>query len=105
MVKRDDVWLVALDPTLGSELRKTRPAVIVSPDVTNKHLNTVVVVPLTSSIHTFAFRPEFDFDDRRAQAAVDQVRVIDKQRLVSKLGLLNPSASRLVLDGLRQYFS
>lgn len=56
MVKRDDVWLVALDPTLGSELRKTRPAVIVSPDVTNKHLNTVVVVPLTSSIHTFAFR-------------------------------------------------
>src|SRR5690242_6668517 len=105
MVNRFDVWLTPLDPSLGSELRKTRPCVVVSPDATNKHLNTVVVVPLTTAQHSYAFRLDFDFLDHHAQAAIDQVRVIDRSRLISKVGELDQPVGQQLLSALRRFFT
>ena len=105
LVKRFDIWLTPLDPTIGSELRKTRPCIVVSPDETNRHLNTVVVVPLTSAEHSYVFRPNFSFLDRQAQAATDQVRVIDKSRLLSKIGELDQTTRQEILKLLRAYFT
>lgn len=105
LVKRFDVWVTPLDPTIGSELRKTRPCIVVSPDATNRHLNTVVIVPLTSAEHSYAFRPNFSFLERQAQAAIDQVRVIDKSRLVNKIGQLDEATGHEVLKLLRAYFT
>jgi mRNA interferase MazF len=105
VVKRFDIWLIPLDPSLGSELQKTRPCIIVSPDEANRHLNTVVVVPMTSSPHRFASRVDIEFEGRLGQAATDQVRVIDKQRLLDRLGQTDRSTGANVLSGLREFFS
>jgi mRNA interferase MazF len=105
MVKRFEVWLTPLDPSVGSELQKTRPCVVVSPDETNRHLNTIVVVPLTTAEHSYAFRIDLEFREREAQAAIDQVRVVDRQRLLTRLGELDSDASQRLLMGLRTYFS
>lgn len=105
LVNRFDVWLTPLDPALGSEMRKTRPCIVVSPNETNRHLNTIVVVPLTSAEHEYAFRLNFRFLGRDGQAAVDQVRVIDKSRLISKLGTLDKRVGQDILQLLRNYFT
>lgn len=105
VAKRFDIWLIPLDPSVGSELQKTRPCIVVSPDEANRHLNTVVIVPLTSASHRFASRVDIEFDGRRGQAATDQVRVIDKQRLLNRLGELDRTTGTNVLSGLREFFS
>lgn len=105
MVKRFEVWLAPFDPSEGSELRKTRPCIVVSPDVTNRHLNTVVVVPMTTAVHSYAFRLNFEFGGRQAQAAVDQVRVMDKRRLLTLLGELDTQVSDRLLHLIRLYFT
>jgi len=105
LVRQFEVWLTPLDPSVGSELRKTRPCIVVSPDVTNRHLNTIVVVPLTTAEHDYAFRVKVAFQGREGQAAIDQVRVIDRQRLLTRLGELDPSTGQLLLKGLRDFFS
>jgi mRNA interferase MazF len=105
VVKRFDIWQVPLDPSVGSELQKTRPCIVVSPEEANRHLNTVVVVPLTSAKHRFTSRVDIEFDGRQGQAATDQVRVIDKQRLLSHVGQLDQSRGSQILSGLREFFS
>lgn len=105
VVKRYDVWLTSLDPSVGSELRKARPCVVVSPDETNRHLNTIVVVPLTTVEHSYAFRFNFTLLDRNAQAAVDQVRVLDKSRLLKHVGVLDLETGQKLLNSLRVYFT
>lgn len=105
VVKRFDVWLMPLDPSVGSELRKTRPCVVVSPDETNRHLNAIVVVPLTTGEHSYAFRLDLTFLDRKAQAAVDQVRVLDKNRLLKHIGSLDHETGQQLLNSVRVYFT
>src|SRR5476649_2572170 len=105
MVKRFDVWLIPLDPAVGSELRKTRPCVVVSPDETNRHLNNIVVVPLTTAEHSYAFRLNLEFLDRKAQAAVDQMRVLDKDRLIKLIGNLDENMGQKLLASIRVYFT
>ena len=105
VVKRFEVWLAPLDPTVGSELRKTRPCVVVSPNETNRHLNTVVVVPLTTAEHSYAFRLDLVFLDREAQAAVDQMRVLDKNRLLTRAGSLEEDTGQQLLTSIRVYFT
>jgi len=105
VVKRFEVLLAPLDPSLGSELRKTRPCVIVSPNETNRHLNTIVVVPLTTAEHSYAFRLDLEFLDRKAQAAVDQVRVLDKNRLLTRVGELDEETGQQLLSKIRVYFT
>ena len=98
------VWRVNLDPTLGSEIRKTRPAIIVSPDELNAHLNTVIVVPLTSG-RAYPFRIPTKVRGKAGVAAVDQVRTIYKRRLVRKIGTLKPGEMKPILDALAEMFS
>src|SRR5262245_61517098 len=105
LVKRFDVWLTPLDPTVGSELRKTRPCIVVSPDETNRHLHTVVVVPLTTAEHAYAFRLDLPFAGRQAQAAIDQVRVIDRGRLLTCLGSVDDEVGEQLLVSLRTFFT
>ncbi len=103
-MRRHEVWLVNLDPTVGSEIRKTRPAVIVSPDELNEHLNTVIVVPLTTG-RPYAFRVPTRVQSKDGVAALDQIRTVDKQRLVRRIAVLDdPSAERL-LAGLAELFA
>ena len=82
----DDVWLVSLDPTQGSEIRKTRPCVIVSPDEANQHLRTVIVAPMTTTERPYPTRLTVTFQGKRGQVALDQLRAVDRRRLVRKLG-------------------
>jgi mRNA interferase MazF len=84
--RQAEVWLVALDPTKGSEIRKTRPCLVVSPDEMNQHIATVIVVPLTTSVRAYPTRIGIHFQGKTGQAALDQIRTDDQTRLVKKLG-------------------
>jgi mRNA interferase MazF len=89
MVKRFEIWEVVLDPTMGSEINKKRPCVVVSPEEINHFLNTVIIVPLTSAIKPYPSRLNFEFMGKRGQLVIDKIRSIDKHRLGKKLGVLD----------------
>lgn len=103
-MKRLEVWLVNLDPTIGSEIRTTRPAVIVSPDELNAHLNTVIVVPLATG-RSYPFRIETRLGGKSGVAAVDQLRTVDKQRLVKKVSKLQGGTAKKLMDALGEMFA
>lgn len=100
-----EVFLVSLDPTVGSEMRKTRPCIVVSPNEANAQLGTVVVVPITSSIRNYPSRVDLRFRDRNGQAAIDQIRSVDHARLIRKLGRVDPGVAVRLGETLREYFS
>ena len=103
--RRFDVFLVHLDPTVGSEIRKTRPCVVVSPDELNHHLLTVIVAPMTTGGHAYPWRVPVLFAGKSGRVVLDQLRTVDRERLVRRLGALDPSAARDVLDVLAQLFA
>ena len=103
-MRRSEVWLVCLDPAVGSEIRKTRPAVIVSPDVLNEHLCTVVVVPLATG-RSYPFRIPTRVQGTDGVAAVDQIRTLDKRRLVKQIGTLDADTTAALLDALAEMFA
>jgi mRNA interferase MazF len=105
VIERFAIYLVELDPTKGSEIAKTRPCVIVSPDVVNQRLRTVIVAPLTSTIKPYPTRINSEFDGKVGQVALDQVRVVDKSRLRKHLGDLADDTSVKVSEGLVALFS
>ena len=86
VVKQFEVYLVALDPTKGSEIQKTRPCVVISPNEMNTFLNTVFIIPLTSTKKAYPTRVSCTFENKDGQAAIEQMRAVDKVRLVKKLG-------------------
>jgi mRNA interferase MazF len=86
MVKRGEVYWVNLDPTVGTEIKKTRPALVVSPDDLNAVLPRVIVAPLSSKGQSLGCRPEVEFDGRNARILLDQIRAVDKRRLLGKMG-------------------
>lgn len=92
--RRDEVWLVSLDPAHGAEIRKTRPCIVVSPDEMNRHLQTVIVVPMTTVIRPYPTRVGLRFQGKSGQAAIDQLRAVDKERLIRKLGMISPAAAQ-----------
>lgn len=96
--KRFDVYLTNLDPTVGSEIRKIRPCVIISPDQMNRPLNTVIVAPLTTSLHAYPFRVPSTFQGMQGMVALDHVRSVDKRRLIEFLGRMNLKESRTILE-------
>jgi mRNA interferase MazF len=100
--RRGEVWLVNLDPVVGGETAKSRPALVVSPDELNAHLATYIVCPLTSTIRPWPFRIEVQFARRRGSVAIDQVRVMDRERFVRRLGRLDATAA---LARLREMFA
>jgi mRNA interferase MazF len=89
MVKQYEVYFINLDPTKGSEVKKTRPCVILSPNEMNKHLNTLIISPLTSTIKRYPTRIDVKVKEKNGQVMLDQIRTIDKSRLESKLGSIS----------------
>jgi mRNA interferase MazF len=104
MVKRFDIWHVELNPTVGAEIRKIRPCLVVSPDEVNKHLNTVTIVPLTSTMKPYPTRVDCLFLGKRGQLAIDQIRSIDKSRLDKKLGVLDNETSKMICSRIIETF-
>jgi mRNA interferase MazF len=102
--RRGEVHLVGLDPNRGREIQKTRPCVVVSPDELNAHLHTVVVAPLTSVNKPYPFRLECRFDKRAGSVVLDQIRTVDRERLIKRLGALSASEVANVLKLLREMF-
>jgi mRNA interferase MazF len=105
VMSRGEVHLVRLDPTLGSEIRKTRPCVIVSPDELNEHLRTVIVAPLTTSGRACPWRIRCRFQKRSGYIVLDQLRTVDRERLVKRLGVLTAPTLSEVLGGLHEMFA
>jgi mRNA interferase MazF len=104
VVKRGEVWLAVLDPTLGSEIQKTRPCLIVSPDEMNAHLRTVTIVPLTSGGRPAPFRIPVTFKSKPGLLLPDQMRTLDRVRLVKRLGRVDAETLRMTLAVLREMF-
>ena len=105
VVQRFDIFLVSLDPTLGSEIKKTRPCVVISPDEMNFHIRTVMVAPMTTKGRNYPSRVPCSFKNKQGQIVLDQIRTIDKQRLVKQLGRLNSKTARHVLSVLQDMFA
>ena len=105
VVNRFDVYLINLDPTIGSEIQKTRPCLIVSPDEMNKHIRTVIVAPLTTAGNDYPTRVSCKFKKKKGQIVLDQIRTIDKTRLVKKLGSINPEIQLEVISVLQRLFA
>ena len=103
-VNRFEVFLVALDPTLGHEIKKTRPAVVVSPDEMNHHIGTVIIAPMTTKGREYPTRVGCTFQGVAGQVVLDQIRTVDKVRLVKRLGRLPPAAADRVLTVLGEMF-
>lgn len=104
-VERADVYLVNLDPTIGSEIKKTRPCVVISPDEMNRHLHTVIVAPLTSQGRLYPTRVRCRFDDQDGLVVLDQIRTVDVTRLVRKLGRIEPATMEAILSTLGRIFA
>jgi mRNA interferase MazF len=104
-VRRGEVYLVALNPVRGREIQKTRPCAIVSPDELNAHLGTFLVVPLTTGAHRYPFRLPCRFAGKSGFLVLDQLRVIDRQRLVRRLGRLPPQPLAETLKALQEMFA
>ena len=102
---RFDVLLVALDPTVGSEIRKTRPCLVISPDQINRHLQTILVAPMTTRGHAYPFRVRCRFQGKEGQIALDQIRAIDRSRIVRRLGTIAAKSQVSVLRVLRKMFA
>lgn len=105
MVKRGDVWLVALDPTLGSEIQKTRPCVVVSPPELHDHLRTVIVAPMTSRGRPAPYRVPVTFKRKAGLILLDQIRTVDKVRLVKKEGSVVEKTLMNTLRILQEVFA
>ncbi len=105
LVERFSIWLVSLNPTQGSEISKTRPCVVISPDVVNKSLNTVLVAPLTSKIKKYPTRVNSILQEKEGQIALDQIRAVDKSRLNKQLGRLDTKTSKEVCAVLQELFA
>lgn len=104
-VQRHEVWLVELDPTVGSEIRKTRPALVVSPDEMNRWLRTVIVAPMTTAAKNYPSRVAVHFDGKDGQVALDQVRAVDKARLTRRLGRISDAEAAAISDRLVEMFA
>jgi mRNA interferase MazF len=104
-VRRGDVFLISLDPARGGEIQKTRPCVIVSPDELNTYLRTFIVAPLTTGGHPYPFRVPCRFENRSGYVVIDQIRVVDRERLVRRLAKLSPSTLGRVLAILQEMFT
>ncbi len=104
-VKRFDVFLVCLDPTVGHEIKKTRPCLIISPDEMNRNIATVITAPMTSKSRGYPSRVDCVFDGKEGQIVLDQIRTVDKERLLKKLGTVSVSVQNKVLLILAEMFT
>lgn len=104
-VERFDVWLANLDPTVGTEIRKTRPCVVISPDEMNRHIRTAIVAPMTTRGRGYPTRVQCRFRRKRGHVVLDQIRTVDRVRLVRRLGRLDRRTAGRVLEVLGEIFA
>ena len=104
-VNRFEVYLVNLDPTIGSEIKKTRPCLIISPDEMNHNIRTVIVAPMTTKGRNYPTRVSCRFKNKNGQIVLDQIRTIDKGRLVANIGKLNRRSAKKVLSVIAEMFA
>jgi mRNA interferase MazF len=102
---RFDILLVSLDPSQGYEIKKTRPCVVVSPNEMNKYIRTIIIAPMTSKIRNYPTRVPITFEGTEGDVVLDQIRTIDKSRVIKKLGTLDAKTASLVLEALNKIFS
>lgn len=105
VVKRFDVYLVNLDPTVGSEIQKTRPCLVISPDEMNRNIRTVITAPMTLSQKDYPTRVSCTFRKKQGQIVLDQIRTIDKKRLIKKLGTIDSKAQLDTISILQRMFA
>ncbi len=105
VMKRFDVFLINLDPTIGHEIKKTRPCLIVSPDEMNRFISTVIVAPMTTKGKSYPSRVSCTFQGKRGQIILDQIRTVDKKRLVRKLGKISKKSQFKTLTILQEMFA
>lgn len=105
VVRRFDVFLINLDPTVGSEIQKTRPCVVISPDEMNRYIATAIIAPMTTKGKAYPTRVVCQFQGKDGQIVLDQIRTIDKTRLIKKLGQIGQDEQRVILDTLAEIFA
>ncbi len=105
MVERGEIYLVNLDPTIGSEVKKTRPCVVVSPNEMNQYIRTIVIAPMTTKQRNYKSRVGVSFQGKQGEIMLDQIRTIDKKRLILKLGQLSSKDLRVTLSVLEEMFT
>ena len=105
VVNRFDVYLINLDPTVGSEIQKIRPCLIISPDEMNRNIHTVIVAPMTTAGKEYPTRISCTFQKKKGQIVIDQIRTIDKSRLIKKLGTIDPNTQLDVIAVLQRLFA
>jgi mRNA interferase MazF len=96
------IYLVNLDPTVGHEIKKTRPCLVISPDEMNRHLRTVMIAPMTTKSHDYPSRVTLRFEGKQAWVVLDQIRTVDRERLIKELGKLDQRHIRRVKDVIRE---
>lgn len=104
-IQRFEVHLISLDPTKGSEIKKTRPCIVISPDEMNRHIRTVIIAPMTTTIKNYPTRVTVTFQGKKGQIVLDQIRTVDKSRLIKKLGSISAVAEEKVLNVLQEMFA
>lgn len=105
VTNRFDVFLISLNPTRGSEIRKTRPCLVISPDEMNQHIQTVIIAPMTTKGRAYPSRVSCTFQGKRGQVILDQIRTVDKTRLVRRLGTISAGVQQKVLNVLQEMFA
>jgi mRNA interferase MazF len=105
LVSRGDIWLVSLDPTVGSEIRKSRPCVVVSPPEMHDYLRTVIVAPMTTKSRPAPFRVPLSHGGKKGLILLDQIRAVDKVRLARKMGSVSARTLGITLDTLQEVFT
>jgi len=105
VIRRFDVYLINLDPTIGSEIKKIRPCVVVSPDEMNRYIRTVIVAPMTTKGQSYPTRVSCRFAGKHGQIVLDQIRAVDRARLVKRLGKLQPVTHQQLLATLAELFA
>lgn len=105
VISRFEVHLVSLDPTVGREIRKTRPCLVVSPDEMNHHIRTAIVAPMTTKGHAYPSRIPCRFGGKAGQVVLDQIRTVDQSRLVKRLGRIDARTANRVLEVLQELFA
>lgn len=105
VIKRFEVYLINLDPTIGSEIQKTRPCLVISPNEMNRHIATVIVAPMTTKGRDYPTRVTCEFEGKTGQIVLDQLRTVDKRRLIKKMGRIDKETASAVLAKLGDMFS
>lgn len=105
VIKRFEIYWVSLDPAIGREMQKTRPAVVISPNEINEKMGTVIVAPITSNKRNFPTRIGFNNKGKENYLALDHIRAVDKSRLTKKISVLNDETARQLCDRLQEMFA